>query len=75
MATLYCCVGKDYIGHVVTFQAGKLTVTSVVSTLDEFNNEPDDYYSRIGDTAAFIVDTSESNLGYLWLCKAPEIPY
>ena len=75
---LYRCVVKDFMGHTATSQAGKLTVTSAVSTLDEFNpeytiiNEPDDYYGRIGDTATFIVETAESGLGYQWLCKAPD---
>lgn len=75
---LYRCVVKDFMGHTATSQAGKLTVTSAVSTLDEFNpeftiiNEPDDYYGRVGDTATFIVETAESGLGYQWLCKAPD---
>ena len=46
---LYRCIAKDYMGHAATSQAGKLTVTSAVSTLSEFDpeytliNEPDDY--------------------------------
>lgn len=74
---LYRCVVKDFMGHTVTSQAGKLTVTRNASTLDEFGseftiiNEPDDYYGRVGDTATFIVETAESGLSYQWLCRAP----
>ena len=75
---LYRCVVNDFMGHTATSQAGKLTVTSNVSAIDEFNpeftiiNEPDDYYGRIGDTATFIVETEGSGLSYQWLCKAPD---
>ena len=74
---LYRCIAKDYMGHAATSQAGKLTVTSAVSTLSEFDpeftliNEPDDYYGRPGDTATFIVEAEGANLSYQWLCRAP----
>ena len=65
------------MGHVATSQAGRLTVTSSVATLSEFDpeftliNEPDDYYGRPGDTATFIVEAEGANLSYQWLCRAP----
>ena len=74
---LYRCIAKDYMGHVATSQAGRLTVTSSVATLSEFDpeftliNEPDDYYGRPGDTATFIVEAEGANLSYQWLCRAP----
>ena len=74
---LYRCIAKDYMGHVATSQAGRLTVTSSVATYSEFDpeftliNEPDDYYGRPGDTATFIVEAEGANLSYQWLCRAP----
>ena len=74
---LYRCIAKDYMGHVATSQAGRLTVTSSVVTYSEFDpeftliNEPDDYYGRPGDTATFIVEAEGANLSYQWLCRAP----
>ena len=74
---LYRCIAKDYMGHIATSQAGKLTVTSAISPLSEFEpeftviNEPDDYYGRPGDTATFIVEVEGANLSYQWLCRAP----
>ena len=74
---LYRCIAKDYMGHIATSQAGKLTVTSALSTLSEFEpeftviNEPDDYYGRPGDIATFIVEAEGANLSYQWLCRAP----
>lgn len=74
---LYRCIAKDYMGHIATSQAGKLTVTSALSTLSEFEpeftviNEPDDYYGRPGDIATFIVEAEGANLSYQWLCCAP----
>ena len=74
---LYRCIAKDYMGHIATSQAGKLTVTSSLSTLSEFEpeftviNEPDDYYGRPGDIATFIVEAEGANLSYQWLCRAP----
>ena len=74
---LYRCIAKDYMGHVATSQAGRLTVTSSVATLSEFDpeftliNEPDDYYGRPSDTATFIVEAEGANLSYQWLCRAP----
>ena len=74
---LYRCIAKDYMGHIATSQAGKLTVTSAISTLSEFEpeftviNEPDDYYGRPGDIATFIVEAEGANLSYQWLCRAP----
>ena len=74
---LYRCIVKDYMGHVATSQAGRLTVTSSVATYSEFDpeftliNEPDDYYGRPGDTATFIVEAEGANLSYQWLCRAP----
>ena len=74
---LYRCIAKDYMGHIATSQAGKLTVTSALSTLSEFEpeftviNESDDYYGRPGDIATFIVEAEGANLSYQWLCRAP----
>ena len=74
---LYRCIAKDYMGHIATSQAGKLTVSSGLSTISEFEpeftviNEPDDYYGRPGDTATFIVEAEGENLSYNWLCRAP----
>ena len=74
---LYRCIAKDYMGHIATSQAGKLTVTSALSTISEFDpeytviNEPDDYYGRPGDIATFIVEAEGANLSYQWLCRAP----
>ena len=74
---LYRCIAKDYMGHIATSQSGKLTVTSALSTLSEFEpeftviNEPDDYYGRPGDIATFIVEAEGANLSYQWLCRAP----
>jgi len=74
---LYRCIAKDFMGHIATSQAGKLSVTSSASTLSEFDpeftviNEPDDYYGRIGDTATFIVEAEGANLSYQWLYRAP----
>ena len=74
---LYRCIAKDYMGHIATSQAGKLTVTSSLSTLSEFEpgltviNEPDDYYGRPGDIATYIVEAEGANLSYQWLCRAP----
>ena len=74
---LYSCIAKDYMGHIATSQAGKLTVSSGLSTISEFEpeftviNEPDDYYGRPGDTATFIVEAEGENLSYNWLCRAP----
>ena len=74
---LYRCIAKDYMGHIATSQAGKLTVTSGLSTISEFEpeftviNEPDDYYGRPGDIATFIVEAEGENLSYNWLCRAP----
>ena len=74
---LYRCIAKDYMGHVATSQAGRLTVTSSVATYSEFDpeftliNEPDDYYGRPGDTATFIVEAEGANLSYQGLCRAP----
>ena len=36
---LYRCIAKDYMGHVATSQAGRLTVTSSVVTYSEFDPE------------------------------------
>ena len=74
---LYRCIAKDYMGHIATSQAGKLTVSSALSTISEFEpeftviNEPDDYYGRPGDIATFIVEAEGANLSYQWLCRAP----
>lgn len=74
---LYRCIAKDYMGHIATSQAGKLTVTSAISPLSEFEpeftviNEPDDYYGRPGDIATFIVEAEGENLSYNWLCQEP----
>ena len=74
---LYRCIAKDFMGHIATSQAGKLTVSSGLSTISEFEpeftviNEPDDYYGRPGDTATFIVEAEGENLSYNWLCRAP----
>ena len=74
---LYRCIAKDYMGHAATSQAGRLTVTSALSAISEFDpeftiiNEPDDYYGRPGDTATFIVEAEGANLSYQWLCRAP----
>ena len=74
---LYRCIAKDYMGHIATSQAGRLSVTSAISTLSEFEpeftviNEPDDYYGRPGDIATFIVEAEGANLSYQWLCRAP----
>ena len=74
---LYRCIAKDYMGHIATSQAGKLTVSSGLSTISEFGpeftviNEPDDYYGRPGDIATFIVEAEGANLSYQWLCCAP----
>ena len=74
---LYRCIAKDYMGHIATSQAGRMSVTSALSTLSEFEpeftviNEPDDYYGRPGDIATFIVEAEGANLSYQWLCRAP----
>ena len=63
------------MGHIATSQAGRLSVTSALSALSEFDpefniiNEPDDYYGQIGDTATFIVEAEGANLSYNWLCR------
>ena len=74
---LYRCIAKDFMGHIATSQAGKLTVASGTSAISEFDpeytviNEPDDYYGRPGDIATFIVEAEGANLSYQWLCRAP----